>query len=330
MKEFAMNARKRLIWLAAASCTGLWAPAATAQTYTVTASQPDIGTVTSGISGDTTWRISPTSGAVTKVGGGTGARLSNVNTRSTVSIKCSGGACNSSTITMTASAGGSTTGRAEAVHTFAVADGSADSTVSGTGWTISGIANGQTRTVYLGMDFPIADTSSSGATGTALSGFTVRVQKTGDASKSATTSQSARATVIRPLTISNQSDLIFGKIVRGDGSATINQDTGGRTISGGVSHVASSGSSRAAFKVTGEAGRQVNISAPNSVNMTGPQALSIALFKNFGSTISLQQPQGGPSGAGEYTLGIGGQVLLSTSTETGAYSGSFLVTVNYQ
>jgi hypothetical protein len=327
--EMAKMTTYRLPLLAAAACVA--SPlAAVAQTYTVSATQPDIGTVTSGLNGDTTWRINPTTSSVTKTGNGTGARLTNTSTRSTVSIKCTGGQCNSSTITMTVSASGSLSGRAKAVHTFTVADGSADATQSGGGWTVAGISNGQTRTVYLGMDFPIADASSSGATGTALSGFTVRVQRSDDATKNATGAQSARATVIRPLAMTNQSDLLFGKVVRGDGSVTINQDTGKRTVGGTVAEVLSSASSRAAFKVTGETGRQINVSAPGSVTMTGPGPMTITLFKNFGSTINLQQPQGGPTGSGEYTLGVGGQVLLSSSTATGTYSGSFLVTVNYQ
>lgn len=327
-----MKMLRERLWGLAALVVGLaLASSAAAQTYTLTAGDAGVGTVTSATSGDTTFRISSSvSGSVSRApGGGTGSLLSAGSGRATVSIRCQGGQCNSNSITMTVSAAGSTTGRAGAPHSFTVSDGTADASGGGGTWTIVGISNGQTRTVYLGMDLPIADANSAQPTGAASAGYVVHVHRSNDPSRSATDAGTVTATVIRPLAIQNLSALTFGKIIKGAGTVTINQDTGARSVAAGY-FVASSTTSRAAFKVTGEAGRQVSISAPSSVAMAGPQALSISLFKNFGTSLSLQQVQGGPSGAGEYTLGVGGQVQVTPTTKSGAYTGSFIVQVNYQ
>lgn len=304
-----------------------------AQTYDVAVTQgANIGEVTSGVSGgDTAFRISSAvSGGVSKAPGtGSGALLAPGSGRATVSIKCTGGACNSSTITMAVTASGSTSGRMNAPYGFTVSDGTADASGSGP-WTISGIRNGQTRTIYLGMDVPIEDNSSGAATGAASAQFTVGVQRTGGGGGSDSAQGTVTGNVIRPLAVSKTSDLTFGKIIKGAGTVTINQDTGARSAPVGY-YVASSTTSRAAFKVTGEANRQVSVSSiPNTVSMAGPQAMTITLMKGFGSTINLQQAQGGPSGSGEYTLGIGGQVNVPSTQKSGIYSGSFIVTLSYQ
>lgn len=143
---------------------------------------------------------------------------------------------------------------------------------------------------------------------------------------------SGSMTVFQPITLTKTSDLSFGTVMRpasGNGTVTIDASSGARTVTGGAAPVASGGTpSRAAFTVTGEGGLNFTVTHPASFNMTrnGNQD-PIQVMLN--STMGGGQLSGSAGQQGTQTFGIGGQVLLSNGTPTGAYTGSFTVTVAY-
>lgn len=141
-------------------------------------------------------------------------------------------------------------------------------------------------------------------------------------------------TVYQPITLAKTSDLSFGTVMRpasGNGTVSIDAQSGARTITGGASPVANgpnAAPSRAVFTVTGEGGMNFTVTYPQTFNMTrngNQDPIQVTL----NSTMGGGQLSGSNGQQGTQTFGIGGQVLLSNGTPTGAYSGSFTVTVAY-
>jgi hypothetical protein len=124
------------------------------------------------------------------------------------------------------------------------------------------------------------------------------------AQNSATATASGTTTIIQPITISKTADLGFGTIVKPTtGASTISVSPTGntRTVTGGNATFANgNGVSSASFTVRGEGAQHFSIQVPASFNMTG-----------------------------SLVLGVGGSFPLATNTASGAYSGTFQVTVAY-
>lgn len=141
-------------------------------------------------------------------------------------------------------------------------------------------------------------------------------------------------TVYQPITLTKTSDLSFGTVMRpasGNGTVYINKTSGARTVDGAASLVANgpnAAPARAAFTVTGESGLNFSITVPQSFDMLrsgGGGSVQVMLDP----TASGGQLTGNTNGAGTFAFGVGGQVLLSNGTPTGAYSGTFTVSVAY-
>lgn len=153
------------------------------------------------------------------------------------------------------------------------------------------------------------------------------------AQTSSNTSVSGTMTVYQPITLNKTSDLSFGTVMRpasGNGTVTIDAQSGTRSVTGGASPVANgpnAAPSRAAFNVTGEAGMNFTVTYPQTFNMTRNGSDPIQVTLN--STMGGGQLVGAPGQQGTQSFGIGGQVLLSNGTPTGSYTGSFTVTVAY-
>lgn len=138
-------------------------------------------------------------------------------------------------------------------------------------------------------------------------------------------------TIVRPLTITNTSGLAFGRIVKprtGDGTVSIANNS--NTVVAGSGAVALSGitTSRAVFTVDGEGGQAIGISMPSSMTLSGNgDTIEVTLAPDFGSTETLS---GALAGSGSKTLNVGGGFDLPSAQASGAYTGSFTVTVAYQ
>ncbi len=108
----------------------------------------------------------------------------------------------------------------------------------------------------------------------------------------------------------------------------INETTGTRTITGGDGVLLSGTSSRATYTVGGEGAQAFSITVPANFSMTrsgGAETIVVTLTASATSgTLS-----GALASSGTATFGVGGSMDLTSSTATGAYSGTFNVTVQY-
>jgi hypothetical protein len=126
------------------------------------------------------------------------------------------------------------------------------------------------------------------------------------------------------------SDLAFGRIVRpssGSSTVAIDADTGVRSIDG--NGVLLSGSfSRAAYSVEGEGGQTVSLSLSPLV-LAGPEdsdPITVTLAKSDDTAVL----SGSLGGDGSASFQVGGSFAVTSTTATGAYSGTFTATVAYQ
>ena len=152
------------------------------------------------------------------------------------------------------------------------------------------------------------------------------------AQTSATQSTTASATIVQPITLTKNSDLAFGTVVKpssGTNTITINETTGTRTLTGaGDAALATSTTSRATFTVGGEGGQTFSITVPSTATMTRSGG-SETLTANLTGTAASGTLSGSIGSAGSATFGVGGNFDVASTTVSGAYSGSFNVTVAY-
>ena len=148
--------------------------------------------------------------------------------------------------------------------------------------------------------------------------------------QSSSVTTNGTTTIIEPVTIAQNSALSFGTIVRPtSGSSTITIGTGADTVSTTGSAIALGGTtSRARYTLTGEGGQVVSITMPASFNMSksGATDLAVTLTRNPAGNATLSGTAGS---TGTAALDIGGSFPISSTTMTGAYSGSFTVSVAY-
>lgn len=328
--------RRRLIelgFLATLAATSA-AHAGPLQPLTVTVETGiDLGSVTASPSGDTVFRITPVNGFVTKLTGA-GARASAGSTRALVRVECTeaaDNACNTSPLTVQVTAAGAPSGRARALANPTTAMGTAvlaSPAVNGPSlsFTIAPVGEGLSKTFYIGADFPIAGDEVALASGESAASFLVTVSGIANTSPAQALGQ-ARARVIRALSMSRMASLNFGTIVRplaGDGLVTIDAASSLRTVTGGQG--LGGGAGAAGFTITGQAGETVSVGIPPSITLTGASTITVTTSSTVAGTPILQGAQGGP---GEYTFRVGGSFPIQSNTPTGAYTGAFTVTADY-
>lgn len=133
-------------------------------------------------------------------------------------------------------------------------------------------------------------------------------------------------TIIAPISLTKSSNLVFGTVTRPTtGSSTVTVSTGGtRSISGGTAVALASGpaAAAAAYTVNGEAalGYSITLGTLSMTKTGGATPIAVTLT---GSKTS------GTLTGGTDTFTVGGEFTISNSTELGAYSGTFPVTVAY-
>jgi len=135
------------------------------------------------------------------------------------------------------------------------------------------------------------------------------------------------ATIIQPLTVTANTTLRFGTLIRpAAGSATAVISTAG-AFSGTASAVASGPQGNGDFTVSGEGGQSVTVSVDASFNMTGPGA-AIPVTTTATNTGS-HSLSGSLGSAGTLDVAVGGSISIPSTQLSGAYSGTFNVTATY-
>jgi hypothetical protein len=163
------------------------------------------------------------------------------------------------------------------------------------------------------------------------------VASSAHAQASASQTTNASASIFRPITLTKNTDLSFGTVVRpSSGADTVNiaAADGARTLSTGNAVALSSGAhtapGRATFTVAGEGGQAFSIAVPATFSMTrsgGSETLTITLAAT--ATSGTLTGALGDSSSGSATFGVGGAMPLTSTTASGAYTGSFVTTVAY-
>jgi hypothetical protein len=158
----------------------------------------------------------------------------------------------------------------------------------------------------------------------------------GEACAQASASQTTQGsvTIFQPIALAKDTDLSFGVVVRpvtGSGNVTINATTGARTADSGIGLLNTgtfTGPGRATFTVTGEGGQTFTVGIPVSFTMTrtgGSETIVVTLASST-ATATLSNALGA---TGTANFGVGGTIPVAAATASGAYTGNFLVTVNY-
>jgi hypothetical protein len=316
------------------------AQAACTYTYgTLSSTNPNLGNVVSGTTGETVWRVPATSsGGLVQQPGGAGTRQSSGGAVISITIQTNNNNdCNSSTISGTISASGTPTGRAKAMRNFDVAGGSGVTISNEAGssprtFTIAALGKNVTRTIYIGMDFPIKGDNEGGATGgTSSSAFSVALNASNG--NDVTRTGAGVATVRRSIRLTKSSDLSFGRVVRpssGSNTVGVNATTGLPSITGAGNavHVPPASVTRAAYTVQGEGGQTFSLTVPSSMTMSGPGGNLTVTLTKFPNTTS-GALDGSLNQDGDYEFWVGGSFPITSSTTSGTYTGAFNVSVAY-
>ena len=149
-----------------------------------------------------------------------------------------------------------------------------------------------------------------------------------------TATAEARGLVLQPLTLTKVDDLDFGTILASGvvGSVAIDADTGNRTVSGGVTPVASNVGQRALFAGAGTAGQQVDLALTpptgnvlvSTSNPADVIVISSMLLDNGNATTRMIDL------TGAFQVGVGGDFAIAAGQPNGFYIANFDLTANYQ
>lgn len=140
-------------------------------------------------------------------------------------------------------------------------------------------------------------------------------------------------TILRPITVTNNANLAFGTIVKpASGSGTVTVTTGGVRSVGGSNPptaLASTTATAADFTVSGEGGQLISVSVPATFDLTGPSSATLTVTTSA-THIGSQTLSNALGGAGTLDVAVGGTITVADTTTTGAYTGTFSVSADYQ
>lgn len=141
------------------------------------------------------------------------------------------------------------------------------------------------------------------------------------AANAATATATAKAKILAPLTLTNNTDLDFGTIVSGGSASTVVVTTGGAATCGsGLTCIGTT--SAAGFTLGGTNGASVGISGPATVTLNSAGNSMTASLTYSATTVTLNATGG--------TFSVGGTLNVGAGQLAGNYSGTFIVTANYQ
>jgi len=305
----------------------------------MSAAVPDLGKLAAGSSA-TSFTVDAQTGSI-GIGSG-GAQFIPYNaTRSspqTVTVSCSGGSCGG-TISVTITAGAAT-GRLGTISAFSgyfaspftgkLTSGTTVSGASPLTFNMTGPANGKSVTFGLGLTVPV---NTSGTLGNATSSYSISA---GGSSPPA--GAQVKAVVEGKLAISKTSDLSYGVMALNSGvSGTAVWDATANSFSLSPSNVAvlltnsnpaQAARSIASFDVTGTPGQSVNFNVPGTIQLFN--AASNELDITVATTAQGSQSIPTTLTPGTLTVRVGGSLPLTSGMNTGHYTGTFSITVNYQ
>ncbi|UVO55174.1 DUF4402 domain-containing protein [Sphingomonas sp. SUN039] len=142
----------------------------------------------------------------------------------------------------------------------------------------------------------------------------------GSAANAATASATARASILKQITVTKTSDLDYATIVTGAAASTvIVTPAGARTC--GVGLTCTGTATAAAFTVVGTVGSVATVSVPATVTLTSGANTMTSTLVSSTALITL---------AASNSFNVGGTLAVGASQADGVYTGSFTATVDYQ
>jgi hypothetical protein len=150
---------------------------------------------------------------------------------------------------------------------------------------------------------------------------------------SASDTAEARGLVLLPLTLTRSADLDFGTVIASAvaGDVTIDEDSGARSVTGGVTPVPTAPGGRAVFDGAGTAGQQVDLTLTppvGNVLVSGANTINISNFTLDGGVGLTDSRIIGATGA--FTVGVGGTFDIAANQPNGLYAANFSLTAQYQ
>lgn len=189
--------------------------------------------------------------------------------------------------------------------------------------------------LYIGLASPTKDVNIGGqlnftaATTPGDYTGTVQIQGSSLLSGSAAVTVPITLTVLRPITVSQTTQMDFGVLEKLSGPAVVRlaAANGARTlVSGtGVNIVANPPGSAGVFAITGSPNQSLTVSLPNSATLTGP---GTAMTVNNFNAVSGAEHHTIPAN-GNLTLRVGADLNVNATQTAGVYSGTYQITVNY-
>lgn len=159
----------------------------------------------------------------------------------------------------------------------------------------------------------------------AIGSFSTLTASDANAQASATQSANINALIANPIVLAKTADLEFGSITPSTAATTVIIDPAG-TVNAGSTAIGINGApDAAAFTVSGLALQTfaVTLPADGTVTLAGPGApMAVDAFtSDAAAAIS--------AGGGPDAFGVGATLTVGADQTSGAYSGSFNVTVSY-
>jgi spore coat protein U-like protein len=144
----------------------------------------------------------------------------------------------------------------------------------------------------------------------------------------------ATGTVIVPIAIAKVADLSFGKFAPGAGGTVTISTSGARTVSGVIPSASGSTLSAAKFNITGDADATYSISHSGTGVLTktaGTETMALTKYSDLtaGGTTSETATSGTLSASGAQSIYVGGQLAVAPAQAAGVYTGTVIVTVEY-
>jgi hypothetical protein len=144
----------------------------------------------------------------------------------------------------------------------------------------------------------------------------------------------AGANIVTPILLEQTETLHFGtmSVLSGAGGTCVLATDNTRTKTGGVNlSAANPASKNAAYKVSGAASTGYAISLPATITVNGPGGASMLINTLTAKPASQANnaTNGTLDGSGADTFTVGGTLNVAANQATGAYTGTFDVTVAY-
>jgi len=145
----------------------------------------------------------------------------------------------------------------------------------------------------------------------------------------ATNDADGEALILIPLTLTKIDDLDFGAVVpsASSGQVTINAATGARSVSGGVTGVASDAGNRAYFGGAGSPNQLVLLALSPPVQLTNAGGDNIPVV---GMTLDGPPVRTIDPATRAFFVGVGGTLGIAANQPEGEYSAQFWMTAIYQ